>query len=162
MMYFYLMAFITGILVKVVDWIEDETEHKSFLMYPLAIAYGVLIGYLISFAPFSMLFLGALFAQALAGKVDSRSHVVGFITAMVSLLYFGFPEFDLLPFFVFLVFAFVDEFKFFGKYLFLSDYRPFLEIAALAFLPLGIWYYFLGIISFDIGYLLFGKVRTLF
>ena len=162
MIFLYAMAFITGILVKVVDWIEDETKHKSALKYPLAIAYGVMIGYLISNASFSMIFLGALFAQAIAGKVDCKGHLLGFITAAVSLLYFGFPVIDFIPFVIFFVFALMDELRFFGKYLFLSDYRPFLEIASLVFIPLGRWDYFLGIMSFDAGYLLFGKARSFF
>ena len=61
----YVLALVAGIVVKVVDWLDDNRKSKSPVKYLLAIIYGALIGYLISVAPFSALFLAAVVAQVL-------------------------------------------------------------------------------------------------
>lgn len=155
----YVLAFITGIFVKWVDWIEDEEKGKSKLKYPLAVVYGLLIGYLISMAPFSEIFLGALVAQVLARKIDTAAHILGFIVAIASLMFFGFPEIILSFFGFFLILAFLDEQEFGGRFKSISKYRPLLKLGSLLLLLFGRWEYPLAILLFDGGYLLFQKLK---
>ena len=91
MVFIYLLSAIAGVLVKAVDFIEDSKKGKNIIKWPLSLAYGIIIGYLISQTPFSMIFLAALFAQLLAGKIDTSAHGVGFTLAVLSIPYFGIP-----------------------------------------------------------------------
>jgi hypothetical protein len=158
----YLLAFLAGFIVKVVDWMDDDRKLSSHMKLPLAIAYGVVIGYIIGVASFSTLFLAALVAQVLARKIDTVSHGVGFSVAMLSLFYFGFPTLDIGLFVFFLALAFLDEADYIGRLRPLVEYRPFLKVGVL--IPaifLGRWDYFAGIIAFDVGYELFSKVSQM-
>lgn len=160
MIYLLSLAFIAGVLVKLTDFLGDKRNKWAILF---GILYGLAIGYLISNAPFSMLFLGALFAQAIAGKIDRFSHVLGFALALLSAFYFGFPIIQLFPVLFFLVFAYLDELKLKGRLKTFSKYRLFLKIGALLFFLFSLdWNYFLGILVFDIGYLIAEYARQRF
>ncbi|MFH0737189.1 MAG: hypothetical protein V1827_00970 [Candidatus Micrarchaeota archaeon] len=152
------LAFFAGLLVKIVDWLDDVRKAPLWVKIPPAMVYGVLIGYLIASAPFSVIFLAALLAQVFARKVDTHAHRIGFVIAALSLIYLGFPSFDLVLLGAFLLLAFLDEIDFVGFLRPLNDLRPFLKIGALAPAVVGNWSYFAGIISFDIGYLLVAKI----
>ncbi|MEW6749299.1 MAG: hypothetical protein AB1295_06350 [Candidatus Micrarchaeota archaeon] len=152
----YLLAFVAGLFVKIVDWLDDDLKSKHPIKYALAIAYGILLGYLIAMAPFAALFLAALIAQVFARKVDTLAHRLGFTLAALSLIYFGFPSLDLALVTAFLFLAFLDEIDFVGKLRPLNDWRPFLKLGALAPAIIGNWSYFAGIISFDVGYHIVG------
>ncbi|VVC01144.1 Uncharacterised protein [uncultured archaeon] len=155
---YYPISFVSGVLVKWVDWIDDEQGGKHLIKYPLAIAYGLLIGYLVSVAPFSEIFIAALVAQVFARKVDTMAHDIGFISAAIAIAFFGVPQISLVLFFYFLVLAFLDEQEFVGSLGFISDYRPFLKLGSLLPLAFGRWEYAAGIWSFDIGYLLLQEI----
>lgn len=154
------LAFCAGLLVKTVDWIDDERKGKNVLKWPLAILYGIILGYLISQSSFSTVFLGALFAQVFARKIDTHTHVVGFALAMLSIFVLGFPGFDAGLFVFFTLLAFIDEMEFVGNLKPLSDYRPFLPLGSALLILFGRFDYFLGIILFDIGYALAGMLQT--
>ena len=151
----FVLAFVAGLLVKIVDWMEDDRKTSAALKLPLAVAYGLMIGYLIGTASFSAIFLAALVAQVFARKIDTLSHTVGFAVAVLSLFYFGFPALDLPLLAFFLVLAFLDEADFIGKLHPITEYRLILKAGALLLIPFGRWDYFAGIMSFDIGYELF-------
>jgi hypothetical protein len=169
-----ILAFIAGLIVKSVDWIDDEKLRSNFsalkidsdfqynerkgkyiIKWPLAIVYGVLIGYLISQASFSTIFLAALFAQVFARKIDTHTHVLGFVVALFSLFYFGFPAVEIILFVFFILLAFMDEMRLFGKWKSVHELRPFLKVGAALLIPFGRIDYFLGIMVFDFGYVLF-------
>jgi hypothetical protein len=152
------LAFFAGIAVKAVDWIDDEKKGKYIIKWPLAIIYGGIIGLLISQASFSTIFLAALFAQVFARKIDTHTHVLGFGFALLSLFYLGFPFLDIGLFGFFILLAFMDETKYFGRLKGIIEYRPFLKLGALVMLAFGRFDYFLGIMLFDIGYMLTEKV----
>lgn len=154
----YVLAFLSGILVKLVDDIEDKKKGKNPLKWLFSIWYGLTIGYVISQSSFSMLFLGALLAQVIGGKIDKQSHLLGFLVAIVSALYFGLPLIEFLPFIIFLVAAYLDEFTLPAKWSMLTDYRLFLKLAALAFIFVGRFDYLLAILLFDLAYMLVGKI----
>lgn len=161
-MYLFFLSFLSGSLVKLADDIEDrKIKIGRGLMtqgaWLIAIIYGLVIGYIISQASFSMLFLAALFAQALAGKLDQKSHILGFLIAIISAAYFGLPTLEQIPFAIFLIAAYLDELTLFGKWKTFTDYRLFLKIAALAFIVIGRLDYFISIIAFDMGYILVEK-----
>jgi hypothetical protein len=151
----FILAFIAGFLVKCVDWLDDDRKSKSGYKYVIAIVYGILIGYIIGVSTFSVLFLAALVAQVFAKKVDTTAHMIGFIAAAVAIVFFGFPYIDLGLFAFFLVLAFLDDADYIGWLRPLTEYRPFLKAGAFVMLAFGRWDYFVGIMLFDIGYLLF-------
>ncbi|MDD5023247.1 MAG: hypothetical protein PHU63_03700 [Candidatus ainarchaeum sp.] len=156
LIFFIFLSFLAGTIVKTVDHIEDEEKKKHIIRFPLAIIYGILIGYLISQSPFSMIFLAAVFTQIIMKKVDNISHKLGYFAMILSLIYFGFPEFVLFPFMVFLIFSSLDELDkiiFWNKPKWIQDFRPFLELSAIPFLLMGQWQYLTGILSFDLGYI---------
>jgi hypothetical protein len=148
------LAFFAGIAVKTVDWIDDERKGKYSIKWPLAIIYGGLIGFLISQASFSTIFLAALFAQVFARKIDTHTHVLGFGFAVLSLVYLGFPSLDISLFGFFILLAFMDEARYFGRLKGIIEYRPFLKLGALLMVLFGRIDYFLGIMVFDIAYML--------
>jgi hypothetical protein len=146
------LAFLAGMLVKIVDWMEDERRTREIYKVPLALLYGIIIGYLISRASFSTMFLAALFAQVFERKIDTLSHRLGFVVSILSLLYFGFPQLDFGVFAYFLVLAALDEVDLVGFWRPFTEYRLFLKLGALAMVAAGRWDYFFGIMCFDIGY----------
>jgi hypothetical protein len=155
MIFHFVIAFISGILVKSVDWLEDDKKSKNPVKFLLALIYGILIGYIIGNTSFSMIFLAALVAQVLARKIDTSAHRLGFATALVVALFFEIPTIIPLFFGYFLVLAFLDEVDFVGKLRWLETYRPILPIGALPLVFFGMPEYFFGILVFDIGYLIF-------
>ncbi len=151
----FALAFVAGLLVKVVDWMEDDRKTSAAQKYPLAVIYGLIIGYLVGTSSFSAIFLAALIAQVFARKIDTTSHEIGFAVAILSLFVFGFPALDVPLFAYFLVLAFLDEADFIGRLHPITEYRLILKAGALVLIPFGRWEYFAGIMCFDIGYELF-------
>jgi len=156
----YVIALIAGFCVKIVDWVDDDKKGKNPIKWPLAILYGLLIGYLISTASFSVLFLAAVVAQVFARKIDTRAHILGVAVTAISMLYFGLAPIPYNFFAYFLILAFLDEADFIGKLRPLEKYRIVLKVGALLMVLVGRWDFFAGIIAFDIGYELFNQVQT--
>jgi hypothetical protein len=154
------VAFLAGILVKAVDWLDDDRKSRHPVKFLLAVFYGIAIGYVIGTASFALIFLAALIAQILARKVDTMAHIVGFVFAIILLPFFGIPYIDLALLAYFLVLAFIDEGEYIGSLKFISDYRPFLKFGALPLVLIGRWDYFVGIMVFDFGYELTRYVLT--
>jgi hypothetical protein len=150
-----LLAFCAGAIVKAVDWLDDDAKSPHPSKYALAALYGGVIGYLIAVAPFSVMFLAALAAQVFAKKVDTLAHRVGLAIAMLVVLATGMPNPDMWLFLMFLTAAFLDEMDYVGALRPLTDWRPFLKLAAFIILLEGKPEYFLAIILFDIGYEMF-------
>ncbi|MBN2478234.1 hypothetical protein JXB01_02995 [Candidatus Micrarchaeota archaeon] len=164
MLEYFVLAFLAGFMVKMTDEMEDTVKTKTVYRYLFAVVYGALIGYIISQASFSMIFLGALIAQVLMRKIDNISHIIGTLTAVAVLLLFGLPELAVLPLAYFAVFASIDELDsliFWSKPKWVAEFRPFLELAAVPFALMGQWQFLAGILSFDIGYLVFKSLVNL-
>lgn len=157
---YFLLAFLAGVIVKAVDWMDDDAVGNHPAKYPLAILYGCLIGYIIALSPISMLFLAAVAAQVFAKKVDTTAHRIGLAAVMLVVLAIGIPPIDMPLFILFLAAAFLDEVDYVGKLRFITDWRPFLKVAALVYAIWGGWDYFIGIIVFDIGYELFRLISA--
>ncbi len=147
-----LLALCAGIIVKAVDWMDDDQKAAHPAKYPLAVLYGALIGYMIGTASFSVVFLAAVAGQVFAKKIDTAAHRLALATAMLSVLLFGMPQLDAGIFLFFLFAAFLDEIDYVGRLRWLTDWRPFLKVAAFLFVLAGRFDYFLAIIAFDLGY----------
>lgn len=156
----YVFSFISGFLVKAVDWIEDDLKKPLIVRWPLALLAGAFIGYLISIASFGTIFMAALFAQVFARKVDKPSHAATVLTAALVFIFMGVNNgFEIMYFLILLVPAFLDELEYPKQYKFLNEYRVFLLLAAAIFaLGLGRWDYLFGIATFDAGYLTYEKI----
>lgn len=152
----YILSFVSGALVKIVDIIDDEIKTRDPRLWTakwlIAIAYGIIIGYLISASSFSMLFLGALLAQVLARKIDTPAHILGFALALLAMLFFGIPAIEIIGLAAFFGLAVFDELVLPKPYDLLTEWRVFLIAGAIAFAALGRWDYLVAILLFDAGY----------
>ena len=177
-----IISFLTGISTKLVDLIEDNGLRLFKLdKYIFAVTYGILIGYIISnYNLIAPLWIGAIFALILAKKIDTKAHIIGVVSALVFVAFFGFGKINILFLIIFLIAAFLDEI--------LSDFaagrpllknqflkfkikvnknikkileiRPLLEISALAVsFILNDFSIFLAILFFDIGYNLTTRLK---
>lgn len=155
----YAVAFISGLLVKLVDWLEDDRKSKHPGKYVIGLAYGILIGYIIGNASFSLIFLAALVAQVLARKIDTTAHRIGFAASVITALFFQLPAIDIYLFGYFLALAFLDEVDYIGKLRPLTKYRPFLKIGPIPLILIGRIDYLIGIWAFDIGYEMFNLLQ---
>jgi len=184
------ISFFTGISTKIVDLIEDDgLKLFKFDKFVFAVIYGLLIGYVISnYNVVAPLWMGAVFALIIARKIDTKAHVVGLISALMFVGFFGFGKINILFLIIFLIAGFLDEI--------LSDFaegspllknpllkkpnkikinknikkilemRPLLEISALvvSFVILD-FSLFGAILFFDVGYNLtarYGKIHHSF
>lgn len=153
---FYAMAALSAVLVKAVDQLEDVLGSRGPCKYALALLYGALIGYAISFASFSTLWLGVLFAQLVAGKIDRPGHMLGFLTALAFAVVLGVKEFAFFDFFVIFIFAALDEMNVFNAPM--REFRLGLKLAAMVFGFFSRWDYFIAIMIFDTAYYLTGRL----
>ncbi len=151
-MLFYAIALISGVLVKVVDWFDDDLKSKNLTKYGFALAYGVLIGYLIGNASFSLIFLAAVMAQIFARKIDTLAHRIGFVSIIIVAVFYAVPSLDIYLLGYFLILAFFDEIDYVGKLRKLNKYRPFLKLGAIPLALLGRPDYLIAILAFDVGY----------
>lgn len=147
-------ALVGGAAVKHVDYIEDCRGGEGNVKWLLAIVAGLCIGYVLSFSPAAVLFIGVIAAQVLMGKIDKVVHGTAVMIAAAVPLLLGMQYGDiglLLPFFAI---AALDEVDFRGILKPFSDYRLWLKGAALIAGALtGVWDYFVVLIAFDAAYL---------
>ncbi|MBU0526963.1 hypothetical protein KKE92_00645 [Candidatus Micrarchaeota archaeon] len=158
-MFNFVIAFVAGFIVKIVDFFEDDLKSNNPLKYGLAIIYGILIGYVIGNASFSVIFIAALIAQVLARKIDTTAHRVGFAVSIITALFFQVPAIDMYLLGYFMILAFLDEIEYIGKLKILSKYRPFLKIGVIPMIIIGRWDYAAGILIFDLGYETFNLIQ---
>ena len=163
-------ALATGIIIKIVDNIEDKhIKSMKTLSVPFGIVYGFLIAYvMVSSSLVANLWMAAVLGNLVAGKIDAAGHRFGLFFMFVILSIIGFPVFDIPMLLIFLAATYADELssdlndakkiknKLVSRIL---SYRPFLEVTAFAIsLQTGEWLLFLSIFVFDIGYCLTSKL----
>ncbi|MEM4366796.1 MAG: hypothetical protein QW035_01545 [Candidatus Anstonellales archaeon] len=132
---YFILALAQGFLVKFAD------ETRSVLA---GLIYGIISAAMIVFSPVSSLWAGATMAQAFAGKIDAKEHMVPFALSLAAIAIANL-NMPLVAYFI--AAAWADE---------IIDakigHRPLLIVAAL---PLyNELHYFIGIACFDFGYLL--------
>ncbi|MEE9323396.1 MAG: hypothetical protein V3U72_02515 [Candidatus Aenigmarchaeota archaeon] len=164
-MYEVLLAtFSIGVLTKFADLIVDEGLGKKWMAYAGGIAYGVLIAYVIAGYPLlAPLGLAVILAVLLTKKIDSKPHVLGVASMVLFLAFWGLESLDVILLAVFLaagvadeiVSDFADRGRVKGIPAKILEKRVVLDVTAffVSFVT-GYWIIFLGIFSFDIGYLL--------
>ncbi len=161
-MLFALLCLLTGFAVKLTDILVDDRKKFSRISYAFGIFYGFLMAYtVILFPQFSSLVFGVLFSVILTKKIDTIPHVLGVVIFFVVLIFSGLPSVDPVFFSIFLFSSICDEigndikdrktssvlYKIIGS-------RILLEVSAMAISYVsGNWYYFLGILLFDIAYI---------
>ncbi len=155
-MLYSLLSLVSGSLVKVADFLEDDLKSNASIRFAIPCLYGLFIGFLIAYAPFSTIFLAALIAQLIAGKIDNMSHRIGFGIALISLFFFGIPSIETGYLLAFVILAFLDESELPEVLSMFREHRLFLPAGALVLIAAGVWDYAIGIILFDIGYRIAG------
>lgn len=158
-------AFVTGILVKIVDQFEDKKvklfKNANTL---LGITYGFLIAYVMLKSDLvANLWMAAVLGNLIAGKVDSAGHRLGIFSMLFILAVFGFPRFDAHLLVIFVLAAYLDEFaielgkkrriknEFIAR---MASYRLLLELTAFAVsFYTAQWIIFASILFFDVGYM---------
>lgn len=180
-----IISFFTGVFVKLVDLIEDNNlKLFRFDNYLFALMYGILIGFIIShYELIAPLWIGTIFANIAAKKVDKKSHISALLIALLFIFYFGFGNINITFLIIFTFAALIDEIlgdfaagKPVLKIPFLKKpkkmkinktvknillFRPFLEISALIIsIITGFYSIFLAIFLFDIGYIFINKKMT--
>ncbi|PIU61170.1 hypothetical protein COZ55_00040 [archaeon CG_4_8_14_3_um_filter_38_5] len=160
-----ILAFITGILTKLVDNAEDEgSKINETLKIIFAATYGIMIAYLITVIPLPSFWFGIIIGLILSGKIDSQSHYIGISTLLATLALLGFPEMNASIVVIVALICHLEEWinteivdknKVKGFLKKLLKIRPILEITAII---LSVIYsnftIFLLLFSFDLGYLL--------
>ena len=172
------LAFVTGVLTKTTDIIEDNSKFSKFEKYSmlLGIIYGVLIFVTILIEPLLIpLVIGTIIGLILTKKIDGKGHVFGIIILFTFFLIYYlntilFSINFLLMIVVFVCANLLDEFfsdysdknkkNLLVKKIFL--FRPFLEISAfLISLITTQWIIWFTILFFDIAYNIFSKIEDL-
>ena len=165
-----LLSFLQGVIVKYVDQIEDLHLDKSkILRVVLGAFYGVIIFSVIYLFPFmAPLWLGTVLGLLLYGKIDALSHYVGVGVLFLLLIALGIPELSVILFILFTLVNFFEEFlnyildsgKIKNKIVIkIVEVRPLLEITAFVVsLITGVWLIWIALLSFDVAYVLIGKV----
>lgn len=175
MIFILLITFITGFLVKLTDLIEEHGMKLSFWVSRLSgIIYGFLIAYIISISSdLAALWIAVPLSAIITKKVDSLGHYLGILSLIISAFFLGVAEINFLFLGIFFVVSSGEELinnlivdagkiknKLFNQFM---QLRPLLEIAALIVAVLtSKWIIWLGLLSFDLGYILIDKIKTKF
>ncbi len=167
------VVFIIGILTKLADLIADDgIEIRWIFSYAIGVVYGILIAYILTTHPvLAPIGLAAVLAVLLTKKIDRKPHNIGIASTFLFLAVWGLPRIDILMTAVFLTAGLIDEIgndradsgRIKGSLKKLFDYRLVFELTAFSVsLVTGEWIIFLGILSFDIGYLLTKRIGKKF
>ena len=172
MIIFLGIVFLTGILTKLVDLIEDDGYKLfKFANIILGFIYGLLIGFTIIYFEFiAALWIAVVLSVILSIKIDKPGHVFGIIGILIILFIYGFPEFSYILFAIFLIASIFEEIfnslivdKGIIKNKILFEFfrlRPILEIVVFVVsLTIGNIFIWLGLLFFDIGYNLTARLR---
>ena len=162
-----ILTFALGVLTKSAD-----IGGKSRFSYLAGGVYGVLAAYILSNYPvLAPLGLSIVLAVLLTGKIDTRAHAFGIAFMLLFLGVWGFRGVDLILLVIFLLAGVADEImndladsrRIKGKFARIFGKRVILEITAffVSFLT-NEWLMFLGMISYDTGYVIAGAVSGRF
>jgi hypothetical protein len=155
-----LAAFTAGLLVKIVDDLEDNKARiNRVVKILLSISYGALIAYLVCIVNIlPELWLGIIIGSVIAGKVDSFSHYIGVGSLIVFSLLFGVPTLNLTLLTIFSILGLLEErvHDYYSKKKnanILLKIRPVMELSALISSIIISNYLVIGLLlSFDLGY----------
>ena len=165
----YILMFFSGLFCKLTDEIIDKKLKLKKLVYLFGALYGGLIFVLlINYPVLSSLLLGTVIGAIITKKIDHKAHFLGVVIIFISLFFIDILKINYILLIVFSLASSLDEVlsEFYRKnknIIFkVLEYRILLEVAALIVsLVLNQWIFFFGILSFDMGYLLVGKAKTI-
>ena len=162
------LAFITGAVVKIADYLEDtkKEKRKSFLI-SLGIVYGLLIFLMCYYFPIiAPIWLGTVLGLILFGKIDKLSHRIATVLSILLTLLL-IPQVVGFLLVVFIIINMLEELvnDYFDEHKIknyglqkIATSRPLLEISGfIASLLLWKWEIFIAILFFDIAYLIISK-----
>jgi len=161
----FLLSFVTGLIVKYTDVLEDNNITKiKYLNILLGIFYGILlfiIPYL--FPEVTVLIIATVLGLVLSGKFDAPGHYIGIVVLFSLFAMFGLSPVNMF-YFITILFTniieeyindeFVDKNKIKNKVLQkILSLRPVLEITVfLISVYSGVWSLWISLLGFDIGY----------
>ncbi len=137
-----------GGIVKLSDSFADNNK-KGLLGIALGITYGLMIGYLSLIPEAATIFIAAVLASAIAGKIDKKEHMAGIIVLFFIIFITGMKIYEVWLLIVFAIAAYIDESKP------IKGYRGVLDIMAILAGIAGLgWGYAFFILTFDAGYVI--------
>jgi len=162
------VAFLVGLLTRIVDLKEDEGLRLSgSASIALGAAYGFLVGFVFNAWPQTAPLLGVFIGLIIAKKIDAPGHWASLPGLAAAFLFIGVPSFRPLPVALFMAACLADEAgdwlqekrrmpKPLARLLYL---RPFVEVSAFAYSWLtGAWELWATILTFDMAFVLFHQV----
>lgn len=165
---FLFLSFLSGLLVKLTDDIEDKNLdiHRLYAI-PCGLAYGFAMGYLMLIdIDASLLFGGITLGCLIAGKIDSRGHYFG-ISAILTVVFLYGMKLSPLVLLIAMIAA-MDEIKdiiHIPKFMdFVFEYRLILKLGILILVILKIMGLnaLIALFAFDIAYILTGRITREF
>ncbi len=157
------IVFSLGVLNRIADMIADEGLRLSRLIgYPLSIAYGFLIAYVITAYPvLAELGVAILLSVILTGKIDHPTHYMGIGSMIFFVAIMGISPLNPALLILFILGAAIDEAGnnladdkkvkgVAGKFFRL---RLTMEVLTLAIsLATGLWAFFIAMLAYDAGF----------
>ena len=163
-----LIALFTGVIVKYCDILEDDRRHQKLLnRIVLGMIYGFVLFFMVArFEFLAPLWIGIVLGLLMIGKIDAPSHYAGVSVFLVLLAFRGLSSLNLFLLILFIAVCVLEEMlndhidahpiKKIQK---LIEARPLLEITAFfVSLLTGNWYFWLALLSLDVGYIFTTKL----
>lgn len=158
-----LMVFTIGVLTRIADMTGDEGLNLNrYARYMVGVAYGFLTAHVIASHPLlAPIGLAVMLSVLLAGKIDSRIHLMGLGSFLFFTAVYGLGPVDLTLMLIFIAGAALDETgnslsdtgKLRGPAGRFFRYRLTLEVTTfLVGAFTGVWLFFLAILSYDTGF----------
>jgi len=157
------LVFVAGVLVKIADQYSDSEKKENYTGIIFGLAYGVLLGYLMSLnIVLGTISIGIIASLIISNKFDSISHIIGLLLITVTVIFVNHFEIN---FFIVAVFFlgstadeklndYVDSKKKTGKlFSIITKYRLITEMFAIGVaVALAEPLYWFAMLSFDFGY----------
>ncbi|RLI97056.1 MAG: hypothetical protein DRO99_03515 [Candidatus Aenigmatarchaeota archaeon] len=172
-MIIFVTAFFTGLLSKLVDAAEEHGLGIPAMFSRVSgVAYGVLIAYVISVSPeLSGLWIATVIGVIITGKIDTPGHYLGIGSMLFMLPILGIAGIDVPLLAAFTALCVLEEVindeildKGRIKNRAVSGFlgmRPLLEMAAFVVsAAAGQWVIWLGLLSYDVGYVLMERLAA--
>lgn len=165
-------VFAIGVLAKLADLIADDgLKVRNVFSYAIGISYGILIAYVLVANPFlAAIGMATVVAVTVSGKIDKHPHFIGMAAMFLLVANWGLPKIDMILVAVFLAAGIADEIgndmsdngKIKGRMKKVFGYRLTMEVTAFcASLATGEWVMFLGMVSFDLGYVMVNEIGSM-
>ncbi|MEM4137470.1 MAG: hypothetical protein QXV64_00075 [Candidatus Anstonellaceae archaeon] len=147
-------SFLAGFAAKTADEFE-KIKKLSSLAYIFSFVYSLILGILSCFFNLATLYVSLALANAVAGKIDSKTHLAGFFIFTAMIVLFDINLENLWLFGLFFIAGFLDEMFSSSKIIFLRERIILPLMTMLALMVFSSPIYFFSIVSFDLGYKLF-------